>query len=211
MKINHEKCITKPTQILYIHGFLSSEKSVKAMELANYFQQCNDVCFTAYTYPQREVNQSLVFIENWICNARKKGSVVLIGSSLGGFYAQYFGQQYQLPYCMINPALNPDLFYEHIGSYTNSHTGESINVSDSYIEELLKLTPENLKHNSSILLLMDQEDEVIDVDYAIQCYRPVKRTESLKVKVFSGGNHDFQHLKESFSLINDWLNSCQNA
>ena len=194
-------------QILYIHGFMSSEQSAKAQELASYFRLSDKVDFVTITYPQNDVKKSVTFIENWIINAQKKGKVALIGSSLGGFYAQYFGQKYQLPYCMINPALNADLFYEHLGDHTNPHTNEKVCVNQTYIETLIELNPTTLKFNSPVLLLMDQEDGVIDVDYAKKLYRPVENLEKLMVKVFEGGNHDFVHLEESYPLIEKWLTS----
>lgn len=198
---------SQPIQLLYIHGFMSSEQSAKASEFAKYFQSSTEVCFVTTTYPQKNVKNSILFLESWIVNAQKKSRVALIGSSLGGFYAQYFGQKYQLPYCMINPALNPDLFYEHMGRHSNPYTSESVCVDESYIKTLIDLNPTTLKFSSPVLLLMDQEDEVIDVDYAINLYRPVENLEKIKTKVFKGGNHDFLHLAESFPLIDRWVSS----
>lgn len=200
--------------LLYFHGFKSSCKSVKAQQIRDYFRdQANlpagedlyQVQFICQTYPQANIEAAMTSIQKAIELFNAKGRVLLIGSSLGGFFVEQFGKLYDLPYCMINPALNTDLFFDYIGEHQNPNTGEKVVLDKEYIEKLKRWKQQieakrpSLKPN---LLLMDREDKVIDVEFANRIYRPVKTNTTV---VFDGGSHDFEHLPNSWKYIEAWI------
>ena len=54
---------------------------------------------------------------------KKKKIVKIIGSSLGGFYAIYFGNKLNIPTMVINPALEPDKsLLSYVGPQKNIYT-----------------------------------------------------------------------------------------
>ena len=58
---------------------------------------------------------------------KKKKIVKIIGSSLGGFYAIYFGNKLNIPIMVINPALEPDKsLLSYVGTQKNIYTKKNI-------------------------------------------------------------------------------------
>ena len=107
---------------------------------------------------------------------------------------------------MINPALNPEkVFRENLGEHTNPATGEKVLINEAYIADLLKYKKDELDQSVPGLLLIDSDDEVIDVDYAINQYTGVG--EPSKMVVYSGGDHRFIHTQEAWQEIKDFLKS----
>ena len=200
--------------LLYFHGFKSSCKSAKAQQIQAYFRdQANlpagkdvyKVEFVCQTYPQAKIEGAIQSIQETIDVFSQKGKVLLMGSSLGGFFVEQFGKLYNLPYCMINPALNTDLFFDYIGEHENPHTGEWVVLDKAYIEKLKRWKQQIDAEQQTLkpsLLLMDRDDKVIDVEFAKRIYRPVKTNTTV---VFDGGSHDFEHLPNSWQPIKVWI------
>ncbi len=203
----------------YLHGFLSSGNSEKGQwfkrkveenphsETINYFSD-----WLTPTYPIGSVKQTVLMIEELLLNSNQQQPekpIVLLGSSMGGFYAQYFGQKYRLPYIMINPALNPEqVFSENMGEHLNPATGEKVVIDQGYIDQLLEYKVEIPDYRIPALLLIDTDDEVIDVDYALDHYTAEKLINPCSKRlVFSGGDHRFIHLEEAWQAINSFINT----
>ncbi|MCF6298596.1 MAG: hypothetical protein L3J01_01810 [Thiomicrorhabdus sp.] len=207
---------------VYLHGFLSSGKSQKGRWFAEQMAQENHLDSSALkeggekmttfqkwltpTYPLASPQASIAAIEKLIVPLLKTPEIplLLIGSSMGGFYAQYLGQKYGLPYVMINPALNPiPIFEQHLGRHKNTVTGESFCIDLAYIQQLKAMmfdtVEQPLNKHIPALLLLDEGDEVIDVPFALALYSPL--TPAFQVQVYEGGNHAFQHLEEAWCDI----------
>ncbi len=210
---------------VYLHGFLSSGQSDKAQWFLAQVTQENlskkgskigeggeKIAFQHWltpTYPLRSPQASLAAIEQVLLPLLNRADVqvMLAGSSMGGFYAQYLGQKYQRPYVMINPALNPiPLFKQNKGAHKSEATGESFCIDEAYIEQLKPLVfNENNPLNLSVpaLLLLDEADELIDIPFALNAYQPAALMESSNIQVvtYPEGNHAFQHLEEAWPVI----------
>jgi len=208
---------------VYLHGFLSSGMSQKGQ----WFKNQNNVSkldnvtaerlFTSFytpTYPINSVSKSVDFIDEFLTSIDDfQSNVIIMGSSIGGFYAQYFGQKYGIPYVLINPALNPvKVFYENLGEHTNPATGEMVNISPSYIDNLLKYMVHNPKRAGPSLLLLDEDDEVIDVDYVKNLYA-TRDDENNRFKsvIYSGGDHRFIHLDQAWLEIQEFVQQLQEG
>ena len=80
-----------PTHLLYLHGFRSSPKSFKAQRLAAWLAAHRpDVhrwCPQLPPSPRAAMNMLMGGIEGW-----PAGSSVVLGSSLGGYYATAVAQ-----------------------------------------------------------------------------------------------------------------------
>lgn len=203
---------------VYLHGFLSSGKSEKGQWLHNQVnvaqQQNSQPIFSKFitvTYPIKSVAESINEIEHTLIQYKNElDKVVLLGSSMGGYYAQYFADKYQLPYVMINPALNPvPIFLKNQGEHINPATGEHVCIDDAYIQDIQKYNIEVLNPNLPGLLLIDMDDEVIDVDFAIQRYKKIAQNQKslTKVVVYSGGNHSFIHMEDAWRQITKFVKS----
>lgn len=124
---------------------------------------------------------------------------MLVGSSLGGYYAQYLGVHLETVdrVVLINPALQPQkTLAPYIGRNTNLVTGEVFELSRPDFEALAdyELAPEATP--APTLVLLDQGDDVIDHRIAAERYRYAGR-----VIVYPDGSHRFEHLHEAAAQI----------
>ena len=95
--------------LLYIHGFLSSPLSFKARQtaqwLAEHHPEIEFLCpqLTPYPADAQKLLDSAV-------ESRFPDPVYLMGSSLGGFWATWLAEKYNLRAVLINPAVRPQDF-----------------------------------------------------------------------------------------------------
>jgi len=141
--------------------------------------------------------KAIPFLEEFI-EARNDGDLMLIGSSLGGYYAQYLARKAHCKVVLINPALNPvPLLSGQVGKQTNYYTNETYMLTDEMVRSLAQydvISPE--KDGIPTLVLLDEGDELIDYRDAKQRYDNIGQ-----VVVFPGGSHRFDHLQESAEAI----------
>lgn len=206
-------------QCVYLHGFLSNATSQKARWFKARFEaplRCQNsvrqIELLAPSYPQATPDESAAFLQDFIQQTRKQADrqrLFLVGSSLGGFYAQYLGQHYGIPYVLINPALDPaGLLQDYLGVHENPYTQEKISVDEAYRMQLnayyIAPTPE-----IKTLLLLDKGDEVIDYRHALALYQtgqePTQYQQHQQTRVFAGGDHTFCHLDEAWQAIQQWI------
>jgi predicted esterase YcpF (UPF0227 family) len=181
--------------IIYLHGFNSSGASVKGATLKRQLQPIH-VSLPSYHHdPAVAIRQLEVEVE---CALERFARVMLVGSSLGGFYAQSLGRRYGLNIVLINPALDPiSTLAPYVGQQTNYYTGEHYRFERRHLEALRPLYVDVAQIATvPTLVLLDTADEVIDADVAARLYR-----DRGTVIAFPGGDHGFQHLEESIADI----------
>ena len=137
--------MSAPATVLYLHGFLSSPQSKKAQQTLRYCKQRGmgeNVLIPQMRHgPAQTMAELKVIVE-----AQDSRRLVLIGSSLGGFYATYLAEEYGFPAALINPAVRPfELWQEHLGQHRNYYTDEIHTVTKKHIEELKKLDRSQLQ------------------------------------------------------------------
>ncbi|MBO1925147.1 YqiA/YcfP family alpha/beta fold hydrolase [Thiomicrorhabdus sp. 6S3-12] len=192
---------------LYLHGFLSSGNSHKAQWLKkrNALNSVHPLGeMFCPTYEQKSLQDGLKTLDALLGQWRKQNyRIRLIGSSLGGYLAQYYAHKYAVPYIMINPALNPlSLFDDYLGRHTNPYTGEVIEVNETFCKVLADLQIAHLNPEIPSLLLADMEDEVVDIPFAYERYKEQPKARSI---LFPGGDHAFQHLPEAWEEIKRFM------
>lgn len=185
--------------IFYLHGFLSAGSSHKAQWFAEQFKGEMDVATP--TYPISHPELTVSFISEQLADFLKtQPQCILVGASMGGFYAQYFAHLFGLPVILINPAVNPvGLLKDYLGTYHNPHTGEVVCLDEGYLAQI-KSYNVTLNKRENALILLDKGDEVIDFNEAQKQYR-----DCAEVLCFDGGNHAFQHLAEALPSIRRFI------
>ena len=91
--------------IIYIHGFNSSPASEKAQQFSNFCQESGkyDIAVPEVSHdPQAAVTQ----LEALFRDAPEK-PILLVGSSLGGYYATWLAEKHQCKAALVNPAISP--------------------------------------------------------------------------------------------------------
>ena len=186
-------------KIIYLHGFASSANSTKALQLKKHILE---------NYSKTEI--IIPDIENNIVDAVQQidklieefSPSALIGSSLGGFYATYFSEQYNLKCVGINPAVIPPAeMSEYLGENKNYSTGKKFLINQEQLDLLDKMGREIkvIKCPRNFMILLQSHDEKLDYRVATNFYR------GAVLDVTFGGNHSFENLETHFSKIRIFL------
>lgn len=176
--------------LLYIHGFNSSEKSEKVAILqAEAAAQGKADCILSPRLswqPSQAIAQLKVLIEGHL-----EQGVSLVGSSLGGFYARYLADLYNINAVLINPAVEaPKLLLNHLGEQVNPYTNERYVLTLEHLEELKRI--DVASPNGQLFWLMVQEgDEVLDYQAALDALPSVA-----KLTHEPAGNHRFENFEQ---------------
>lgn len=179
--------------LIYIHGFLSSPRSFKAQQTAQWMAQHHpDIdfhCPQLTPYPAHTRQQLESLVESILPEA-----VYLMGSSLGGFWASWLVEKYSLRAVLINPAVRPwefmpDYLEVDLKSY---HTDDSYRLNARHIDEI-KSCYIPIRHFDNYWLLVQTGDETLDYTQAVAEYQGCKQT------VEVGGDHSFQGFERYLS------------
>lgn len=190
-----------PTTFIYLHGFLSSPKSIKAQLLAVYLRENHpDIDYAVPALPESP-QAAYVSAEAAVQSAlAKKSQVGLIGSSMGGFYATVLAERFGLRAVIINPSVQPQLSVRnYFGTHRNPYSGAefSIGLDDALAFE--KMAVARLKHPENYWLLAQTGDEVLDYRTAVEFYQGARQT------IEAGGDHQFQHFDRHLPALIKFL------
>ncbi len=172
--------------LLYIHGFNSSPKSLKATIMADYCRlERPDIRVEIPQMPSYP-DQAEVFIDELVQSLRHEYQIGLVGSSLGGFISTWLNDRYQLPAVLVNPAVKPyELLQDHLGEQENPYTGERYFLEPKHMDELRQMDVAKLRHPEQLWLLQQEGDEVLDYRQAVEKYSACRQT------VEPEGDHSF--------------------
>lgn len=179
---------------LYIHGFRSSSLSGKAQEskrwLAAQGREHEWICPDLSHEPLLALQQ----LEQIIQQAPEPP--LLIGSSLGGFYATVLVARFGLKAVVINPAVHPALILRPaLGWQTNWKGDGQFEFTQAHLDQLQAMDLSAPQHPEQILLLQERGDEVLDWRDAVNFYRDCHQL------VFLGGDHGFTRFRDVLPLI----------
>ena len=182
--------------IIYLHGFQSSSSSQKATVFADYLKnlkstggfEMNFISPALPFSPKLTVEKLNALLDQY---EQDKSSPVLIGSSMGGFYAAYLSQARKIPAVLINPVVKPELLFETLlnQEIENEYTGERYCFLQTDLDLVKKMTLNDIESPELMFSLLETGDEVLDYRLAEKKYKICKQ------KVFQGGNHRFQNFE----------------
>lgn len=178
--------------ILYIHGFASSGASKKAKILKNYFGNDLVIAPSLSYIPSYAIRE----LEHIIEDLRSQNiPILLVGSSLGGFYALYLSAKYNLKAVLINPTLNPfEDLKKMVGSNINIQSGKSFELTYEHLMQLRAYETSKFDQKN-FLLMLQTGDEVLDYKRAIEMLPYAKKI------VVEGGSHEFSHFEDYIEEI----------
>ncbi len=180
------------SKILYLHGFASCGEGNKSTLLKTYFGVESVI---SPDLPPSPIDAIHIIEE--ILESTKID--ILIGSSLGGYYATILAEKYRMKAILLNPSTQP---WETLAAYTGWQKRfcdeEVFEFKPVYLEQLkmLQTAPDKGKY----LLLLQSGDEVLDYTKAQSLYN------KHKIIVEYGGNHRFENLDEYLSMIEKFIN-----
>jgi hypothetical protein len=153
----------RPTHLLYLHGFRSSPQSAKARlmseRIAAQHPGLHWWCPQLPASPRDAMALVLRGIADW-----PLGSMAVVGSSLGGFYATWVAEQTGCHVVLLNPAVDParDLA-KYIGEQSSWHNpAERFFFRSEFVQELHDLTLTSLTQAQRYLAVIAKGDELLD-------------------------------------------------
>ena len=184
--------------IVYLHGFNSSPASGKARQLGEHMarlgRQADYTCPALPNSPREAIAQIEAELEQG-----RPGSVTLIGSSLGGFYATHLAEKHGWKAVLVNPAVHAHLLLrDALGPQTNWHTGEKWELTEGHLAELAALDVERITRPERYLLLAQAGDEVLDYRDAVAYYAGATQI------IEDGGDHGFAGFERHYQTILDF-------
>ena len=176
------------SKFIYIHGFNSSPQSHKAQSVIRYFAALGRVDDLQVPALPASPQAAMCCLESIIEGLRSKGfeDIILMGSSLGGYYATYLVEKYGCKAVLINPAVKPyELLNDYLGLNTNVYTGEQYELQASHVSELLVLDKPEIKDPTRYFVLVQTADETLDYRQAVSKFH------ESQCHVEVGGDHSF--------------------
>jgi len=188
------------TRFVYLHGFNSAyDPTAEKVQMLQRLGTVSGVTYDTYdTY-----ENILDFLTRQIVYS---DDLVLVGTSLGGFWAAVLAKHLKVPSVIINPCHNP---YELLQKYvnvinTNYYTSItdvlSFETVETYEEHQLVTDTETFHYTPVVLL--DMADEVIN------SYETQSILSGFRTVVFEGGSHRFDHMQEALLPIQEYINAC---
>ena len=180
--------------IIYIHGFGSCGEGSKAKKFRKYFKK-EEIDFIAPSLsyvPSLALKTLEELIESYT-------DVSLIGSSLGGFYAIYLCEKYNLKSVLINPSIFPYQTLNSCLGNVQSYCDESYFRWTVNHINMLKICDVQRVTESNYFLLVQKDDETLDYKEA------TKKFLQSKSIIEEAGSHSFDGIEKHFEKILSFL------
>ncbi len=131
-RLREEKAALRSTVIFYVHGFMSGVHTKTGCDLQSLFPE-NDVKILGYesAQPYPVVMEGLL---KQIDGQSQGRPFVLVGSSLGGFYAERLSEALKVPCLLINPVTNPRRqLRQYLGLQTSYEDGRQYELTEDWL------------------------------------------------------------------------------
>ncbi|MEW9798421.1 YqiA/YcfP family alpha/beta fold hydrolase [Alteromonas sp. CYL-A6] len=190
------------THLLYLHGFLSSEKSVKALQTKAFFRE---------HYP--DVTLHIPRLSNYPGEVRTQLETLLaenpgllshglrlIGSSMGGYLSTWLAETYGGKAVLVNPAVRPYALLEgYLGEHVNPYTNERFTLVEDDIHALQALDTPVITLPARYRVLLQTGDETLDYRQAEEKYQ------GADLVIEDGGDHSFVNYEAHLPAIARFL------
>lgn len=176
--------------IIYLHGFQSGPQSIKGLLLQQYCIRsgCHQVHLPDLNmHPQQALQNVSELIQ-------QLEHPVLVGSSLGGFYAVQLAAKHAVPAVLINPAMRPWALFRSLfaAEQLPYAVTENWSLDDAQLDHLQQQAVTQLSNADQILVLLQQGDDVLDYRDAQDFFsQPSRCAMILSEKQGSHGMDDF--------------------
>ena len=188
------------THLLYLHGFRSSPQSTKARQIASWMHDHHPElvwwCPQLPPSPREALQLIAAGIADW-----PRGTMAVMGSSLGGFYATQIAETCACKAVLLNPAVNParDLA-KYIGEQTAwNDPNERFFFEPRFIDELQALTHGPVVRPENYFAVIAKGDEVLD-------WREMtSRYPGARIKLLEGGDHAISDFERHLPAAMDFL------
>ena len=198
--------------ILYLHGFRSSPNSYKSRLMATELQKRN----LAHQWfgPQLPASPAQAIA---LCNEiiqqqidtqalKPEQDLVIIGSSLGGYYAAVLAERWNCRSVLLNPAVHAarDLATQ-VGTHTQYHSDAPFHFLPEYVDELAAMQPQKPANPQRCLLVAAKGDELLDWREMVAWYK------DSHVLLLEGSDHGISDFEQYLPQVLDFALSPDTA
>lgn len=145
------------TTIVYIHGWGSSPQSQTALDIKKSFPDEIFIC------PHIDHSQDPDIIRHQMDDLGKKlmqRDAIVVGSSAGGFWADYIGCIYGIKTVLINPSLRPELNFR------------KYNLPEEYYEKYKRIKAYIKNHSRHhMVAFAGEKDDVVPMSHVQTYYK----------------------------------------
>lgn len=190
--------------VIYIHGYTGEHgynpNSTKIQTLKAHCKE-HGLDFHNPRYPDHDPKASHQVLTDFIKKVKRKDPhPMLVGTSLGGFWAHRLSNEHSLPSVLVNPAIDPhNTLVRHVTAGRMSSS--ALKTYEQMQDHTQKA--ETVKEHRHVLL--EAGDTVIDPHKTRSAYEG-----HAKVKFFEGGNHQFTRHDEIVNSIEELRNNISN-
>lgn len=170
--------------LIYLHGFNSSPASLKARELVTACERLGLAGQLRVPALHHDPRRAIAQLEAEIAAA---GCPVLVGSSLGGYYATFLAERHGLKALLINPAVRVQRYFAgNLGPQRNYYSGERWELRAEHVEALAALEVPPPGDPQRFTVWLQTGDETLDYRDAANYYR------HCTLDIQPGGDHGYQ-------------------
>ncbi|MCW3147338.1 esterase [Stutzerimonas stutzeri] len=179
--------------ILYIHGLNSSPLSQKARQLSRALARIGMAERLRVPALHHHPRQAIAQLETALAEL---GRPLLVGSSLGGYYATHLAERHGLRALLINPAVTPHRRFDgYLGPQTNLYSGEVWELTHDHVAALAELEVPPPQDAERYQVWLQTGDETLDYRHAAGFYQ------GCAVRIQAGGDHGFQGFVERLPAL----------
>ena len=189
--------------IIYLHGFQCSPLSIKGQYIQAF---CQNLPHVQVHLPDLNMppEQVLAYVSEMIACLDQ---VVLIGSSLGGFYATQLVAKHAVPAVLINPAMRPwQLFHDLFGAELPYVVNAQWTLDQTQLDQLEQMAVPFVQDADKILVLLQQDDEVLDYREAQRYYSNAAHQSMIMTE--ANGNHAMDNFADKIPMALQFLSDC---
>jgi predicted esterase YcpF (UPF0227 family) len=190
------------TLLVYLHGFRSSPNSSKAVMTREAVRALSTLgnayewyCPQLLASPKESMDMVIKHIDQSTADR-----IVIIGSSLGGFYTNYLAEKYQCKGVALNPAVYAARELEpHVGMMTAYDSEEPFDFRAEYIDQLRTLQVSKISDPQRYFLIAAKGDELLDWKEMVDFYSGAKQL------VLEGSDHGIADYADHLPAVIDFI------
>ena len=196
-------------QLVYIHGLDSSPNAEKAQKLqafcAHHFSQINVITPNLNRAP----NEAMALLQEIVAQDPNTG---LVGSSLGGFYANILCNLTGKRTVLINPSVHSGQslkrffgadFASLADDYVGHITPDGWHITKQHIEWLVNNRPNKSLYPHNVLVIVKKGDELLNYQDAVDYFSQDHAQSHIIIE--DGGDHRMSDFETKLQQIMQFL------
>ena len=126
--------------------------------------------------------------------------IVIIGSSLGGFYTNFLAEKYQCKGVALNPAVYAARELEsHVGMMTTYDSEEPFDFKAEYIDQLRDLQVDSITDPDRYFLIAAKGDELLDWKEMVAFYSGAQQL------ILEGSDHGISNYADHLPAVIEFI------